>query len=512
MEGVISDPVTANPLLASDGPSRELAAALYEPLYATYPDGRPLPRLAAGPPRVSPDNLTYRVALRSGATWSDGSPITAADVTFTFDLLTSPAYREFPAPGRADALRLLDSVSAPDQRTLEFRLQAPHAPFTVEQLGLGILPRAAWAQLAGKDLATAPENLRPSLVSGPWKLSAMVPGSATLVPNRRHWGPRPYLEQYVLKAVKDQAGLADGLTSGAVDFGRLDPGQVAGFQANASQSLVSFPVNSFTFFGYQLDPARPAGRLFADARVRRALLQSLDRKQLLDLHFLKQGVVPQSCLPPYSWAYDPSVGPAHEFSLEKAGALLDAAGWRPGADGIRTGPSGERLAFALVTNSGSSQREGLVQSMARMWKAVGADVSPQLTTFTDLLAQITTQRSFDVFLAGFSWGPDPDQSALWHSRSRAPGGYNAMGYSNPAVDRALDAALATTVESRRSRLYAQVAQMLNQDLPAPLIAYAAAVYAFNRRVRGHLGGDDGLGTFTQVAKPWLVRTWVGDGH
>lgn len=508
VEGVLSDPVTANPLLASDLPSRELAAALYEPLYSTYPDGRPLSRLAAGPPQVSADNLTYRVALRPDATWSDGSPITAADVTFTFDLLTSQAYRDFPATDRADALRLLDSVSAPDQRTLEFRLHAPSAPFTVEHLTHGILPRAAWAQVAAKDLATAPQNLRPALVSGAWKPSAVVPGAVTLVPNDRHWGPPPYLDQYVLKTVKDQAALADGLTSGALDFARLDPAQVADLQSKPSQSLVTFPVNSFTFFGYQLDPARPAGRLFADVRVRQALLQSLDRKQLLDLHFLKQGVVPQSCLPPYSWAYDASAGPAYDFSLEKAGALLDAAGWRRGADGIRTGPAGDRLAFTLVTNSGSSQREGLVQSMARMWKAVGAEVSPQLITFTDLLAQITTQRSFDVFLTGFNWGADPDQSALWHSRNRAPGGFNGMGYSNPAVDRALDAALATTDEARRAPLYAQMAQALNQDLPAPLIAYAGAVYAFNRRVRGHLGGDDGLGTFTQVAKPWLARTWI----
>jgi peptide/nickel transport system substrate-binding protein len=216
-------------------------------------------------------------------------------------------------------------------------------------------------------------------------------------------------------------------------------------------------------------------------------------------------------MPPVSWAFNKDAKPKYPHDVAKANSMLDAAGWAKGADGIRA-KAGQKLAFNMITNAGNKTRENLVIAMQAAWKELGVDATPKLITFPQLVAQITNERTFDVFLVGFSWTQDPDQSQLWHSRNTAPGGFNGFGYKSSAMDQALDDAVGTLDQAKRKQLYFKVQDTLNDEVPAPILVFNKGIWGATKRVQGIFGGDLGVGTYTQFdSKPWMRTAFVVDG-
>jgi peptide/nickel transport system substrate-binding protein len=129
-------------------------------------------------------------------------------------------------------------------------------------------------------------------------------------------------------------------------------------------------------------------------------------------------------------------------------------------------------------------RENLLVVLQQQWKDVGIDATPKYVDFNKVLVPaITDTRNFDMFMVGFIWNPDPDQSALWHSRNAVAGGFNGMQYKNPDMDKVLDDAVATLDQGKRKQLYFKMQQILAEDQPAPILTFPNGILGLNKRVQ-----------------------------
>src|SRR2546428_85395 len=270
--------------------------------------------------------------------------------------------------------------------------------------------------------------------------------------------------------------------------------------------LTEFPTPPFPFYPYTLDPAKPAGKLFADKAVRQALLFALNRQQIVTAVFFGHGQVANSVEPPTSWTYKEKPKVLYTFDKAMAESLLDGAGWAKGPDGIRA-KNGVKLKFTMITNAGNKQRESMLQVMQQSWHDIGVDATPSLIQFPQLVTQIVDTRTFDVFLVGFNWSVDPDEAPLYHSRNTAPGGFNGAFFKNDQVDQILDQALGTLDRSKRKELYGQFQDIMSDEVPSPVILFNTGIWGVNKRVHG-----TDFGPFNQFQlRAWTNKIFVTDG-
>ncbi len=513
VEANISDIKTLNPVLISDTASNQVAGMIYDNLYSSRANGDLVPQIAKEQPKVSSDGLTYTIALRDNAKFTDGSPITADDVKFTYDLMFDPAFKDVNSPRRGDLENYVQSITVKDPHTIVFQLKKVYAPFQAAQMQYGIMPKKVWGSLQPKEINTSDMNTNPTVTNGAWKFGGWQKGQqVTLNKNPDYWGTVPNLDTYIYKVVADSVAAANQLKTGEVDFASLDPSQLSNVQANPDISIVTFPVAIFTFYAYNQNPGVAISKVWQDKAVRQALLYALDRQGIVDALYFKQAVVADSVEPPVGWAYNANTTPKYPHDPNKAMSMLDAAGYKPGSDGIRASSSGQKLQFTMITNAGNKVRENSLVAMQDAWKKIGVDATPKLITFPQLVSQITNDRTYDVFLVGFSFTQDPDESQLWASRNTAPGGFNGFNYKSSTVDKILDDAVATLDQAKRKQLYFQFQNQLADDVPAPILVFNKGIWGFSKRMQGYNNKDTTIGTYTQFgSRPWMNTAWVQDG-
>ncbi|HEV2415252.1 MAG TPA: ABC transporter substrate-binding protein [Candidatus Dormibacteraeota bacterium] len=504
VEGNISDIRTLNSMLSSDTASNQVIGLLFDGLTNQKKDGTIIPALAESFTSSS-DGLTYTFKLRSGLKWSDGQPITSDDVKFTYALAYDPAYKDFASPRRGDLSKYIKSIDTPDPRTVILTTTQVYAPFLASHGQYGILPKHILGSMDGKALNTADFNSAPTVSNGPFKFVKWDKGAqVTTARNDSYWAGAPYLDQWIYKVLPDSVAVSNQLKTGEIDIGPVDPSTFDTLKAISSITLSEFPVPSFTFYAYQLDPTKSG--LFQDKAVRQALLYALDRQSIVNAIFFGHASVANAAEPPTSWAYDDKPQVVYPFDKNKANSLLDSAGWTKGSDGIRA-KNGAKLKFSMITNAGNKQRESMLTYMQQAWNDIGVSATPSLIQFPQLVSQIVNIRTFDMFLVGFNWSVDPDEAPLFHSRNTAPGGFNGADFKNDQVDSLLDQALVTLDRAKRKQLYFQFQDILSDLAPSPILLFNHGIWGVNTRVQG-----TDFGPFNQYGlRPWLHNVSVTDG-
>jgi peptide/nickel transport system substrate-binding protein len=507
IEGNFSDIRTLNSMLSSDTASNQVIGLMFDGLLNYKKNGDLVPALASDLPKTSSDGLTYTFKLRDNLKFSDGHPLTADDVVFTYQLAYDPKYKAVSSPRRGDLSKYIASVTAQDPKTVVIQTTQVFAPFLANHALYGILPKHVLGDLDPKAVNTADFNTAPSVTNGAFKFVKWEKGQqVTLARNDNYWNGPAYLDSYVYKVLPDSVAVTNQLKTGEIDIGPVDPGQFDAIKTATNVVTSEFPVPTFTFYAYNLDPAKLGGQLFGDKAVRQALLYALNRQQIVTAIFFGHGSVANSVEPPTSWAYKDKPQVLYSFDKAKAESLLDGAGWAKGADGIRA-KGGQKLKFEMITNAGNKQRESMLTVMQQSWKDIGVDATPKLIQFPQLVSQIVSIRTFDVFLVGFNWGADPDVSPLYHSRNAAPGGFNGADFKNDQADTLLDQALNTLDRSKRKDLYGQFQDLMSDQEPSPVILFNSGIYGVNTRVQG-----TDFGPFNQFAqRPWNAKVWVTDG-
>ena len=507
VEGAFSDIRTLNSMLSSDTASNQVIGLMFDGLLNSKKNGDLVGALAQDLPKTSADGLTYTFKLRPNLKWSDGQPLTADDVIFTYKLAYDPQYKDVASPRRGDLSKYIASMTAPDPQTVVITTTQVFAPFLVSHGQYGILPKHVLGSLSAKEINTADFNKAPTVANGAFKFVSWQSGQqVTLARNDSYWAGPALLDQYIYKVLPDSTTVANQLKTGEIDIGSVDPSQYDSVKASGTVTITEFPVAIFDFYAYNLDPGKLGGKLFGDKAVRQALIYALDRQSWVNAIYFGHASVATSVEPPTSWAFKAKPQVVYTFDKAKANSLLDGAGWVKGADGIRA-KDGLPLKFEMHTNAGNKQRESILQVMQQSWKDIGVEATPKLIQFPQLVTEIVSTRDFDMFLVGFSWGQDPDEAPLFHSRNTAPGGFNGADFKNSDVDAALDGALVTLDKNKRKQLYYQFQDIMSDQVPAPILMFNVGLWGTSKRV---VAAD--FGTYNQFGnRPWMKDVWVTDG-
>lgn len=463
VEGGLHEPRTLNPLFVADPISEQLSFLLFNGLVTVDPTtGAPQPELAESW-NISEDGTTYTFKLRDGVTWHDGQLFTARDVVFTYQTMMDERAR---SPRYARLAKRVRSVEATDPTTVRFELTKPDASVLTTIMTWGIVPEHVLLDVLPEELVTNPFGLSIAVGTGPFTLQQWARGDHINFQRFENYfaGPVP-LQSYIYRVLPSPDELLAGLADGTIDWAEVDPTLGAEVAELDGVTLDRVPSYDLIYVALQLDPAK--NTLFTDPRVRLALLLALDRESALEEYWHGQATIAGGTIPPASWAFSADRTP-HQQNLEEAKRLLDEAGWVAGADGVRM-RDGVPFRFVLMTNGDNPRRRAVADWLIRSWQELGITVEPQYETWSSVRERAIRTREFDALLLGYRWDVDPDQSALWASESYLDG-FNIGHYLNNEVDELLAQAVAVEAPEERAAIYAELEEVLMNDLPVlPLV-------------------------------------------
>jgi len=499
-----ADARTLNPILIADPTSLALSHLFFSGLVNINPkDGTATPDLAEAWTR-SDDGLTYTFTLRPKVQWSDNQGLTADDITYSYNLYLN---RDANSPRYNTAYAVVQSVKTINDRTVTFTLRLPTASFLTDVATFGIVPQHSLVNTQPADLAASDFGTTSNIVgTGPfrmvrWLRSERIEADANPT---YHLGPvaSPHYTYIVLPT--DNA-VRDALATGKADFGVVSPAVQMGLANTPGVKLTTYDTYDMTYVGLQLDAAKPASKFFGDVNVRKALMLALDRSTMLQRARSGVGIVADGVQPPPSWAYAP-VDPRYRQNLDEAKRLLDAAGWKVGADGVRA-KFGQTFAFTLTTNSSDPIRETYAGLLRDAWANVGVNVTVVSEKWSTFVDRVTRTHDFDAFVASFAGDVDPDLSPLF-SIDAAKTGLNAGRYFNTDVDTMLRQARGIykpEQQSARTDLYTKIQQQIMTDLPILPLDFSKNSVAVRDRVTGFAPSANDLGLrFRALAATWGV--------
>jgi peptide/nickel transport system substrate-binding protein len=478
VEGLAQDADTLNPLLTTNETSLAVARLLWPALVGQDPQGGFVtPDALAREWEWSDDGRIYTFTLRSGITWSDGQPVTAQDVQFTFAALADESVQ---SPYRA-GLAAIEQLRARDDQTVVVSLARADCA-ALHLLRHPLLPSHLY-HTDFSDLRNSPLNEAPTVSAGPFRFAGWQPGEEIrLVRNPTYWQGAPHLEELRFRIVPDATLRIAQLLAGAIDATHIPPDQVGVVDRRDEIVLYQSPADSYSFLALNLaDPQNPqpgqdgdGGQMpqaphpiLGDLRVRRALALALDYPQLLAAAYGDQYYRQATpFLPSLPWAYAATLSP-YPRNLGEAADLLAAAGWIDNdGDGVRE-RDGVRLVLTLLTNDDSPARVRMGELVAQQLAQAGFEVQARALPFEELADVLFGQR-FDLALAGWeNIGPDPATGTFWHSRDDLPGsGLNLASFQDGEVDSWLDGAAGWPGcdPEMRGRLYRQVQERLYEQV------------------------------------------------
>ncbi len=473
VEGLAGKPLYLNPLLAQLNPvDRDLTALLFSGLTRPGERGDVLPDLAERW-EISGDGKVYTFYLRKNVKWHDGAAFSADDVVATIQALQDPAFPGVPSLGAFWRKFIVEKV---DAQVVRFTLPEVYAPF-LDATSMGILPAKRLAGLKGKALAEDSLNDTP-IGTGPYRLKDAGDGQLILEANAAYFKGKPQITQIVFKLYRDQQSLVAALKRGEImAAARILPEDVAGLKDLPGIALYSGPLA-----GYNLIFLNQKLPFFQDRATRQALLYALDRPKLIERVVAGQGSLIHSPILPNSWAYYAGIK-RYDYDPEQAKSLLDKAGWKAAADGVRE-RSGVKLQFTLLTND-DPQRIQLIEEISRQWAAVGVKAETQSVGVYGLLSDYLKPRRFEALLYGWGNLPgDPDPYELWHSSQATGDGGNFAGFVNPKADEWIEDARHTNDQATRSKYYQQFQELFADNVPALLLYQPTYTYALNKSVQG----------------------------
>jgi peptide/nickel transport system substrate-binding protein len=481
-----------NPLTTAAAARWPTLAGIYEPLFVfNSVKSEYVPWLAIAH-AWSADKRVLAVTTRDGVRWSDGAPFSARDVAYTFNLL-----KQYPAFDRRGVWGFLESVTAPDARTVEFRFQRVFIPGFDELVGQPIVPEHIWRSVP--DPITFP-NENP-VATGPFtEVRAFRAQVFELGRNPHYWQPgRPRVEALRFPAYpgNDRANMA--LVFSEVDWaGNFVPAIDRVFvERDPAHHRYWFPLTGSTIFLYANTTRAP----FDDARVRKALSMAIDRDLLIDIALFRysrpaDATALSDGYAAWRNAAIAASGDWVRLDLARAGALLDEAGCRRGADGVRRLPDGSPWRHEILTVAGWSDWVRASQVIARGLRPLGIEVSVRTYDFGAWFQRVL-EGDFDLSLGWSFEGSTPYLFYRWlmGSATVKPVGESTMGnwhrYASPAADSALAAFERESDLAAQRRLSDELQRIFVAEAPAiPLYPNPSWAEYNTRRFDGFPSRDD----------------------
>jgi peptide/nickel transport system substrate-binding protein len=450
-----SDANTINPLFAHTAAATMYGALVLDPLVNVGPGFSFVPWLATNW-TSTPDGLHWRVTLRRGVRWSDGAPFDSRDVVWTWKAMLDPA-TGFSAAGQFDYVR---DVVARGPYEVAFDLKRTGALFVSQALNVSILPQHVLGRIPMAQQRSSTFGERP-VGTGPYMLARWDRDSEAVFVRNPHWWHGPVSipridvrivlnEQARVEALEDgSADLDDNMSAAAYRTVQEDDPQLR--RLHLPDLYVRFMMVNLHVPG--LD----------SVAVRRAMMFGWDRASLAH-GLLHDDVTITSSIVPVALAhwYNPHVA-QYPYDPVRARATLDAAGWKPGRDGIRR--KGKiRLDFELLLPSGGTTGAEVGAEFQADMAAIGIAISVRQLDYVTFIDD-TNAFKYQIALTGWGGTTDPDEFTFLHSSQIVPIGNNGGGYKNRIVDRDLVMGLRTLGPANRKRWYDEMQRVTAETLP-----------------------------------------------
>jgi len=484
---VPAGPITLNPLFARDASSFEAASLLHPQLLGTNPGSLEVePRLFASW-ELQPDNLTYLLSLREGLIWSDGTPLTAADVAFTLLLICHGDYTGWLYP----LLRFVDGaeeyrktrhspyvqgtipgISVIDDHTIVIRLKQVHAPF-LSYLTFPPLPVHKLQNVKVAEMEAHPYNRNVVVGAGPYLLTSWRTDEFLHVrANPDYYLGIPTIAEIYYRFIPNIEAQVIELLAGKLDL-LPTAVKVEDVEMLAADRQIRVHKNNRLVYDYIAINQKNEDTPLKDRQVRQALAMLLDKDELVANLLLGYAEVLHGPLLPLHFAYD------SEFS-QSAGSL-------PFAQKLLMQAGYPQFKFKLIFNSGNIVRENVALLFKEQAAKVGVDVEIHALEWEAFLAALTN-GDYDLAILGRSADADPDLSYHWHSQ----GAGNRTGYVNEQVDRLLEEGVAVRDREMRTELYRQSQTLIVADVPVIWLYTRQAIHAATADLQGFVVHPESL--------------------
>lgn len=475
-EGMIGQPRFINPLFASSETDRSLVNLVFSGLYQFDSNGSVIPDLAENFPEVSDDGKVYTVKIKHGQ-WHNGLAITAKDVVFTVQTIQN---QSFNSPRRTDWLST--TVEAPDDYTVKFTLKNASGPF-LNNLTLPIVSQVVWGNISPQDAALAQGNIE-AIGSGPYrikevkKLAQGTIQSITLESNQNFYNRPAYLSNVRINFYENSEELLKALHGNQIDG--LGYNQFT-HQISLKKSAKDFQLHQIPLPQYQAVFLNTTNKALGDKRVRTALNLATDKNSILNDVYDGQGKLIDS--PILSEQVGGLSSTEATFNLDQANQMLEQAGWTFAEGANVRSKGGIELKFTLATNDNVVNVKTSEQ-IIEQWAKLGVAISLNSLPTKELSENVIKPRNYDMLLFVQKLGADPDPFVFWHSSQTKSPGLNLSNYVNQTVDSIISEARSSTDKTIRDQKYAELHEIIKQDLPAIFLTQTVYTYAIKQDFLG----------------------------
>ena len=504
-------PTLLNPHFANGTKDQDASRIFYEPLAAYDPDGNLVPVLAAEAPSlqnggVAKDGLSVTWRLKKNVVWHDGKPFTADDVVFNWEYVMDPATSAVTVGQYRDIARI-DKI---DGHTVKIVFKSPMPFWSAAFCGPTgmIVPKHLFQAFKGDKSREAPTNLKP-VGTGPYRFVDFKPGDIVrgeLNPNY-HVPNRPFFDQIEMKGGGDAPSAARAvLQTGEFDFAwnmqvedeilrRWEQGGKGRADIVSGGNIEHIQLNNtdpWTEVDGERSSIKTRHPVLSDPAVRQALNVLVDRGSVQEEIYGRTGIATANFINAPSRFV--SKNTRWEFNVDKANQILDAAGWKRGADGIRA-KDGKKLKFVYQTSI-NAPRQKTQQIVKQACTKAGIDVELKSITanvfFSSDPANLDTFPHFSTDLQMFTTTmtqPDPqrfmDQFVSWEvaSKENKWAGRNPTRWRNEEYDRAWKSAEAEMDPVKRAALFIKMNDLVIQNIVVIPVVFRPRVAAISSRMR-----------------------------
>ena len=504
--GWTQEPDNLNPFIGSVSSDREIWALNYDCLFGRGLDGQPRLDLAAKFPTkqnggISADGKTWIIHLRPDLRWSDGQPLTADDVAFTYNYVVFNHIANL-------TLATVGIEQAEALNPTTVRISCVHPKVDMEKVFLPILPEHAWEHVSPEAATTTYVTQPPIVGSGPFYTAAFKKGSyVEMLRNPYYPGQRPAVDEILFESYQKPDTMVNDLKSGVLDAAwGIPEAQFAQLSAQPGIHTVAYDYYNWDYLGVNCytGPSSVGNPVLRDWRFRNALNYAIDRNQLCQLAYDGRATPGTTILPPDTWSkpdyhWQPPAAEAYTFDLGKASQLLSAAGY-PLKNGLRLNKQGQPITLRLCSTTDLPQGQVEATLIASWLQQLGIKIDLSVIDRSTLEAHVFNTHivnlvpkgssspapgingipvpDFDMYVDDCAGYLDPGETLTAEATSQI-GSSNDSWWSNAAYDKLdLEQGAGPNGNQRKSLIW-QMQQLLYQQSPQIVLDYPQYLEAYD---------------------------------
>jgi ABC-type transport system substrate-binding protein len=452
-----SSPTSLDPRIGVDAQSEHIDSLIFDSLVHRNAQFNLDPWLATS--WETPDPLTYRFHLRTDVRFHNGQALTSADVKYTLDSMRNGTV----ISSKAASFAQVDHIETPDAATVVFHMKQPDAAllWNLSDGAIGIIPVGS-----GRDFAFHP------IGSGPFRFVSQAQDDEVVLERNEHsWQTPPAIARIRFAVVPDAITRALELEKGSADvcINCMTADMVNALAKRPNLQVEDGPGTNLNYISFNTQD-----KVLRDLRVRQAIALAMNRPLIIHSLWRDRARLADSLLPPQHWAWTGDVA-TYPYDPSKANALLDAAGWKRGKDGVR-------FHLAMKTSTDESSRL-LAMILQQQLREVGIALEVRSFEFATFYADIS-KGAFQMYTLRWLGGnEDPDIFGYAYDSHRfPPRGANRGRYVNATLDGLIREASMSSDQGQRRADYVKVQQILAAELPSINLWYLDAVLVHTKRL------------------------------